>query len=73
VISFPSTVIVTEIEGSESIIHLDWKGHKLMMYYPYIRRLAPGEQLAVNVKLKDLYIFSKKSGELIAKYSREVV
>jgi len=73
VISFPSTVIVTEIEGSESIIHLDWKGYKLMMYYPYIRRLAPGEHLVVNVKLKDLYIFSKKSGELIARYSREVV
>ena len=72
VISFPSTVIVTEIEGSESIIHLNWEGYKLMMYYPYIKRLAPGERMIVSAKLKNLYIFSKKNGELIARYSREV-
>ena len=68
VLRFSARVIVTEIEGSESIIHLDWKGKRLITYYPYIKRLDPGEPVEVAVKPTDIYIFSKDTGEFIAKY-----
>jgi len=69
-IKFPSTVIMTEIEGSESIIHLEWKGIRLVMYYPYIKRLLPGQNVVVGVEPNKLHIFSKETGELISKYGR---
>ncbi|MGC8850153.1 MAG: ABC transporter ATP-binding protein [Candidatus Bathyarchaeia archaeon] len=63
-----ATVIVTEIEGSESIIYLDWKGQRLITYYPYVKRLDPGEHVQLAVRLGDIYIFNKSTEEFITKY-----
>jgi len=64
-----SSVIVTEIEGSESIIHFEWKGKRMSLYYPYIIRMEPGEKFDAVINLDDVYIFSKSTGVLIAKYN----
>jgi len=65
-----ATVIVTEIEGSESIIHVDCGGRRLITYYPYVKRLDPGEHVRLAVRLGDIYIFDKSTEEFVTKYGR---
>ncbi|MEM3066482.1 MAG: ABC transporter ATP-binding protein [Nitrososphaerota archaeon] len=68
VVKLRSNVILTEVEGSESIIHIEWKDKRLVMYYPHIKRLNPGDSVEVAFRLSDMYIFSKKNGELVLRY-----
>jgi len=63
-------VILTEIEGSESIVHLEWKNKRLVMFNPYIRRFNPGEKIKIGIHLEDIYIFRKGDGQLVVKYGR---
>lgn len=67
-VRFNAKVIVTEIEGSESVIHLDWNGQRIIAYHPYITRLESGERIEAFVNLSDIYIFKKSTGEFITKY-----
>ncbi|MEM0090476.1 MAG: ABC transporter ATP-binding protein [Nitrososphaerota archaeon] len=68
VISLAANAIITEVEGSESIIHLDWDGKRLVMHCPFIKRVEPGERVQIGFKLEDLFIFRRSDGCLVARY-----
>jgi ABC-type sugar transport system ATPase subunit len=68
-VTLAASVIITEIEGSESIIHVDWDGKRIVIYCPYIKRLTPGEKIQIGFRLGDVYIYSKRTGDLITKYT----
>ncbi|MEM3385664.1 MAG: ABC transporter ATP-binding protein [Nitrososphaeria archaeon] len=57
--------IVTEIIGSESLVHLKFGDKKMVIHIPSIRRFEPGEKLKIVFNQKEVFIFSKTSGELI--------
>ncbi|MEM3872893.1 MAG: ABC transporter ATP-binding protein [Nitrososphaeria archaeon] len=57
--------IVTEIIGSESLVHLKFGDQKMVIHVPSIRRFEPGERLKVVFNQREVFIFSKASGELV--------
>ncbi|MEM2261379.1 MAG: ABC transporter ATP-binding protein [Nitrososphaerota archaeon] len=67
-ISLVANVIITEVEGSESVVHLDWDGKRLVMHCPFIKRVEPGERVQIAFKLGDLFIFKSSDGCLLTKY-----
>ena len=62
--------IVTEIIGSESLVHLKLGDGKMVIHIPSIRRFEPGERLKIAFNQKEVFIFSKATGELV--YAPEV-
>ncbi|MEM3381312.1 MAG: ABC transporter ATP-binding protein [Nitrososphaerota archaeon] len=64
-------VIITEIIGSESLVHLKFGDQKMVIYVPSIRRYEPKDKIRVAFNQKEIYIFSKDTGDLI--YSPSVV
>jgi ABC-type sugar transport system ATPase subunit len=58
-------VIITEIIGSESLVHLKLDGQKMVIYIPSIRKFEPGDKLKVGFNQREIFIFSKTTGELV--------
>ncbi|MGQ9543507.1 MAG: ABC transporter ATP-binding protein [Candidatus Bathyarchaeia archaeon] len=58
-------VIITEIIGSESLVHLKLGDQKMVIYIPSIRRFEPGEKLKIIFDQREVFIFSKATGDLL--------
>jgi len=69
-ISITLEVIITEIIGSETLVHLKYSDSRLVAHAPTIVRYEPGEKIKIGFNPNDLYIFSKETGELITQFSR---
>ncbi|MFX0145661.1 MAG: ABC transporter ATP-binding protein [Candidatus Hodarchaeota archaeon] len=68
-IKIPVNVELQEYAGSEMNVRLRWNQANLTMYVPYEKPLD--EKITVHIDPKDLYIFSKKTGNLISGYRKE--
>jgi ABC-type sugar transport system ATPase subunit len=69
-----ATVILTEVLGSETLIHVEVpvealgksaRGKRIVVHVPEILRLAPGSEVKLVVDPSKLYFFEKSTGELI--------
>ena len=58
-------VIITEIIGSESLVHLKFGDQKMVIYIPSIRRFEPGDRLKIVFNQKEVFVFSKATGDLV--------
>ncbi|WP_455364709.1 ABC transporter ATP-binding protein [[Eubacterium] cellulosolvens] len=67
-IKIPVNVELQEFAGSEMTVRLRWNQANLTMYVPYLKSLD--EKISVHIDPEDLYIFSKKTGNLILKYKK---
>jgi len=63
--AFPATVVLTEITGSESFIHLKREGTYWVAVLPGIHELEPGDPLEVAIDPTDLFVFDT-DGRLVA-------
>ncbi len=57
-VAVPSTVVVSEITGSESFIHVDVAGNRWIVLEPGVVDFAPGAAVPIFVDAARLYIFS---------------
>lgn len=64
-LEFATRLIVTELTGSETFIHLDHHGDKWVGLVHGVHNLEPGAALDVHLDPRHVYIFSE-SGELVA-------
>lgn len=60
-----ANVIITEVVGSETLIHVDLSGTRLVVHVPWIYRAEPGSPIDVVVDPTRIYVFDKSSGELL--------
>lgn len=65
-VSIPMDVELQELAGSEMTVILKWNETSLIMYVPYEKLLE--KKVTVFIDPSDFYIFSKKTGRLIARY-----
>jgi glycerol transport system ATP-binding protein len=63
--SFATTVLLTEITGSESFVHLKCDGSNWVAVMPGVVEYAPGDRLDAEIDPADLFIFDM-SGRLVA-------
>jgi glycerol transport system ATP-binding protein len=63
--SFAATVLLTEITGSESFVHLKCDGSNWVAVMPGVVGYAPGDRLDAEIDPANLYIFDL-SGRLVA-------
>jgi ABC-type sugar transport system ATPase subunit len=65
IITFEAEVIITEVIGSETIIHLQYQQARLAMHVPTIYRLLPGDKFKAGFRPQNAFIFRKADGKLI--------
>jgi len=65
VVKFEGEVIITEVIGSETIIHVQYNEARLAVHVPMIYRLLPGDKLKIGFRPCDAFIFRKADGSLI--------
>jgi len=63
--SFPATVLVSEITGSESFVHVAWAESEWAAVAAGVHDLAPGTPLLVSVDPGKIFVFDR-SGRLAA-------
>jgi glycerol transport system ATP-binding protein len=63
--SFATTVLLTEITGSESFVHLKCDGANWVAVMPGVVEYAPGDRLDAEIDPTNLYIFDL-AGQLVA-------
>lgn len=56
-VGFETGLVVTEITGSETFVHLDHDGDRWVGLFPGIRSLTPGESLTVYLDPAHVYLF----------------
>ncbi|MEM3871637.1 MAG: ABC transporter ATP-binding protein [Nitrososphaeria archaeon] len=64
-VKFEGEVIITEVIGSETIIHIKYNELRLAVLVPKIYRLLPGDKLTIGFDPDDTFIFRKSDGFLI--------
>lgn len=67
-ISLLPTVMLTEVMGSETIVYLKYRNSELKMLVLKLIKYDIGQRVKVFFNPCNLYIFGKKSKELITKY-----
>ena len=60
-------VIVSEVIGSETLIHFEKDGERLIAYVPDIVRYSPGEEIKITFNEKSIYLFNEETGEFIGR------
>lgn len=60
-------VIVSEVIGSETLIHFEKDGERLIAYVPDIVRYSPGDEIKITFNEKSIYLFDEETGELIGR------
>ncbi|SDY90883.1 ABC transporter ATP-binding protein [Citreimonas salinaria] len=63
--AFDATLVVTELTGSETFVHLDHAGERWVGLIHGIRHLTPGDALRVYLDPRHVYIFDR-DGALVA-------
>ncbi len=61
--AFEASVVLSEVVGSDTIVHLSVGGMMLRAFVPQIFRKSPGERVSIGFRRESLYFFSYKSGE----------
>ncbi|WP_281824836.1 ABC transporter ATP-binding protein [Jannaschia rubra] len=64
-IRFDTTLVVTEITGSETFVHLDHAGERWVGLIHGVRKLEPGGTLPVHLDPARIYLFAE-DGRLVA-------
>ncbi|SFJ15150.1 ABC transporter ATP-binding protein [Jannaschia pohangensis] len=64
-ITFDAKLVVTELTGSETFVHLDHHGERWVGLIHGVHDLELGAQLAVHLDPRHVYVF-RESGELVA-------
>ncbi|MGC8983039.1 MAG: ABC transporter ATP-binding protein [Desulfurococcaceae archaeon] len=59
------TVVLTEVLGSETLIHLDVAGTRLVAHVPEIFRAQPGSSVRLLIDPGRVYLFDRSTGELL--------
>ncbi len=60
-------LLLTEVIGSDTIVHIDVGDKTLEVFTPGIYRQAMGKELSVSFDPQALYLFEKESGRLIGR------
>lgn len=60
--SFEARVILSEIVGSDTIVHLSVGNVSLRAFVPQIFRRPPGEKIPIGFSKESLYFFSSRNG-----------
>jgi len=67
-LSLPMTVKLVETAGSATITYMEYRGLEVKMYEDRIAAYKIGQKIKIFIDPKDLYIYDKKSGELVATF-----
>ena len=59
------TVLITEVLGSETLIHVDIEGRRLVIYVPEIFRIQPGNKIWLLLDSNQIYLFDGLTGKLL--------
>ena len=65
-ISFNAKVILSEVVGSDTILHVEARGEIIRIVIPTIYRVEHGKKITAGFNPRDLYIFTGK-GEFLAR------
>ncbi|WP_437615631.1 ABC transporter ATP-binding protein [Erwinia sp. V71] len=59
----PATLVLSEVTGESSLLHLDWQGLSLNVHY--VGRIAAqsGDALALTIKAEKMHLFDAASGQ----------
>ena len=68
-VSFSPTAMLSEVIGSETIVYLKHKGSEMRMLVPKLVSFE-GRSIDVWFDPRNLYVYGKKSSELIVKYNK---
>lgn len=61
--TFEASVVLSEVVGSDTIVHLSVEGVTLRAFVPQIFRRPSGERIPIGFRREDLYFFSSQSGK----------
>jgi glycerol transport system ATP-binding protein len=64
-LAFAARLVVTEITGSETFVHLDHHGERWVGQVHGVRDLSPGQALTVHLDPAHIYVFAE-TGQLVA-------
>jgi glycerol transport system ATP-binding protein len=60
--TFPSNVLVSEITGSESFVHVAWADSEWVAVAPGVHNLLPGTPLVVGIDPSKVFVFDASGG-----------
>jgi len=63
-------VIITEVIGSETIVHLKCNDQRVSAFIAKIFRVMPGEKLSMGAKFDDIYLFRDSDKKFIGRLGR---
>jgi len=69
-VSFDTVVSFNEIVGSTTTLHSDHKGQEIIIFVPEPKRRPEGEKLTVSMDPQMLYVFDKRTSELVTQGSK---
>lgn len=64
-IKLRGNIVITEVLGSETLIHVDIAGTRLVVHAPQIFRGEPGSTIDIVINPLRVYIFDGSTGELL--------
>lgn len=64
-IRLKANVVITEVLGSETLVHLDISGTRLIAHIPAIYRVEPGSVVDIVLDPLAIYVFDRSTGELL--------
>lgn len=57
-------VIISEVVGSETLLHVDLHGERIVVHVPSIAKYNPGDSIQISINPRKIIIFSRE-GELL--------
>lgn len=57
-------IIISEVVGSETLLHVDLQGERVTVHVPLIARYSPGDPVEVSINPRKVLIFTRE-GELL--------
>ncbi len=61
--TFEANIVLSEVVGSDTIVHLSVEGVALRAFVPQIFRRPSGERIPIGFRHEDLYFFSSQTGK----------
>lgn len=56
-------VVLSEVVGSDTIVHIEIEGLVLRSFVPGVFRVSPGERISFGFSMEDVYLFSVSTGK----------
>lgn len=65
IITFAAKGLISEVIGSESIVHTQLNGQKILAYLPTIAKIVPGEEMTLSFDVNKIFLFDSEDNPVI--------